>query len=219
MSTELIIFDCDGTLVDSEPLCNRAFSEILSNYGCDIAPEECTRRFTGLNLADCMGAAEEESGVSLPDSFVDEFRARMNQLFTAQLKPMPGAVVLLESLTIPYCIASNGPHEKMRESLEITKLAPLFQDRVFSAYDIGAWKPDPEIFLHAAEHFDIPPENCLVVEDSGHGLHAAVAARMEAIAFAPEGPQDDWPKAIACYENLTEIHDLLIQRNLAEKKS
>ncbi|MES2584001.1 MAG: HAD-IA family hydrolase [Pseudomonadota bacterium] len=195
MTPLLVIFDLDGTLVDSETLCNQAFLDLLPALTDPV--EALVDRYRGAKLAVTMRDIESRLGAALPDNFEKLYRQRVAELFAADLKPMPGAADMLAALEHPFCIASSGPPAKIAHSLALTGLAPYFGDRTFSAYTVGSWKPEPGLFLHAAATMGFAPEQCVVVEDSAVGLAAAAAARMRVLHYAPantlntlKGPAD-----------------------------
>lgn len=206
MAIDCVIFDMDGTLVDSEVLSARAFLDLLPDH--PDAPDEFAARHRGKKFALILTELEAELGRSLPDDFEPRYRARVAELFGSELQPMPGAAEMLDRIALPVCVASNGPLFKIRQALTVTGLLPFFGDNLFSAYEAGAWKPAPGLFLHAAARMGVPPHGCLVVEDTWLGIAAAQAAGMKACllggggALADESP----PLRVA---NLSELPDLL----------
>lgn len=202
MAKVCVIFDLDGTLVDSEPQSNQAFLDLLPELDENV--EELIRRYRGLRIAPVIADLESRIGRMLPESFQDDYRRRVAELFDERLEATPGAKQMLESLSCPYCIASAGPPEKIRHSLMLSGLAPYFGDRVFSSYEIGSWKPEPGLFLHAARSLGFAPDQCLVIEDSDPGLIAANAAGMRAIHFAPDG----FESKIKCHARIADLLDL-----------
>lgn len=187
MRFDAIIFDCDGTLVDSEVLGNRVLVECAAELGVTLTVEEAVERFRGGRMADSLAYIERMLGRPAPEDFAQAVRRRMIETFEAQLRPVDGAEAVLRSLSTPFCVASNGPGAKMEASLRVTGLLPYVQGRIFSAYDIGSWKPDPGLFLHAARTLGVAPERCAVVEDSVLGVEAGCAARMTVFGYAPAG--------------------------------
>jgi HAD superfamily hydrolase (TIGR01509 family) len=217
LAFELVIFDCDGVLVDSEELGNIALSDMLAMYGHRIAAAECKRRFRGMKLATCLEVLERESGIRLPESFEADLRQRMSSVFQAQLQPVSGALRLVESLRIPFCVASSGPRKKIEENLRTTNLFPHFAGRIFSAYEVQSWKPDPGLFLNAASHFEVLPGDCIVVEDSHVGVSAAIAANMTVIALDSSPVDDALAAADRVFGSLDEIHEFFVSQNLSYK--
>ena len=180
-----IIFDCDGTLVDSEHLFNRALSEKLSDKGVLLSAEKLVQRFRGVKLLAALEQLEAEHSVKLNDKFVKDYRLLVDVLFTNELQACVGVVETLSKIDIAMCVASNGPFEKMQLALSITGLTGFFGDNIFSAYEIKAWKPDPGLFYHAAKKMGFRPAECLVLEDSLVGIDAANAAGMHAVLYDP----------------------------------
>lgn len=176
----LIIFDCDGTLVDTESLTAQLMTEMLQGIGIDITLEECTSRFIGTKFSD-VATYVQSHGIRIdPEEFETDYRDRCKVLFKEQLKPIPGVIPLLDSLKVPFCIASNGPKEKMEITLEAAGLHSYFPKRnIFSAYDIKKWKPEPDLFKLASKKMGQSARNCMVVEDTIHGVKAALSAQMQ----------------------------------------
>jgi HAD superfamily hydrolase (TIGR01509 family) len=207
MSIDAVIFDCDGTLVDSEPL---GFSAILAEaraLGIELMSEEDLFPLKGQSMATCLQAVQRRYGQPLPDDFEATLRKSMAAAFRDRLQPMPGALEMLRSLKLPYCVASNGPREKIELTLEITGLLPLFRGRVFSAYEVGSFKPEPGLFLHAARAMGVVPERCAVVEDSVAGVRAGLAAGMS--VYALRSPQPLPPDLAGQVQNLDRLDELV----------
>jgi HAD superfamily hydrolase (TIGR01509 family) len=179
----LLILDCDGVVVDSEPITIRILAEMLSELGVPIGTEEAARRFTGHTFAHTLEIIADLLGAPLPRSFVRKYRDRTFAAMESELKAVEGIEHALDRIRIPYCIASNGPHLKMRKTLGVTALLPRFEGRMFSSDDVARGKPYPDLFLLAARHFGAPPAACLVVEDSASGIAAAIAAGMSVYGF------------------------------------
>ena len=186
----LVIFDCDGVLVDSEPLACTSFSRALKAEGLDWSVEETMRRVMGLSLKSGLEICEAELGRKLPDDFVDKMQAVTYQTFRdAPLRAVAGvkdAVTALQAAGFGTCVASSGTPEKMRFTLGLTGLWDLFDGRIFSAAQVPRGKPFPDLFLHAAISMNVQPFDCVVVEDSLPGVQAARAAGMKALAYAGE---------------------------------
>ena len=195
----LVIFDCDGVLVNSEPLANASFSRAIRAQGLDWSPEEVLRRLMGLSLKSCVEVCEAELGRKLPDDFVENMQVVTYQMFRdAPLQPIAGvkeAVLALHAGGVATCVASSGALEKMRFTLGLTGLWDLFDGRIFSAAQVPRGKPFPDLFVHAALSMDVQPFECVVVEDSLPGVKAARAAGMRALAYAGEPYAD--PAALA----------------------
>lgn len=212
---EAVIFDCDGTLVDSELLANTVLVDYVASFGLRIPINEAMHRYIGRSMADCVTDLEHRLGRKLPDSFVPELRTRTAAAFRKHLEPMDGASETLASLHMPCCVASSGPREKIQLSLDLTGLARFFPaDRIFSAYEVGAWKPDPGLFLHAATAMDVLPCRCAVVEDSLPGILAGIAAGMPTFWFRPP---DRFPESATPLHKLTDLPDMLATTGTARR--
>ncbi len=182
----LVIFDCDGVLVDSEPITNSIFGEMLSDLGLALSAADVHEAFVGRSMKQCMEIVRELRGTPAPDDFLDEYHRRTHVALGERVEAMPGAletIVAVQQRGFATCVASSGEHEKMRVTLGRTGLLDCFDDRLFSATEVARGKPFPDVFLHAAERMGFSPGESLVVEDSEPGVRAAVAAGMTAIGF------------------------------------
>lgn len=182
--TDLVIFDCDGVLVDSEPISNRVWCQCLRTLGWDLDDAASHEMFVGRSMADCVRLVEARLGITVPETFVPRFREVSFEAFRRELKPIPGVREAIEAIPAPRCVASSGPHDKIRLNLTITGLIDHFEGRIFSAADVPRGKPHPDLFLHAATSLGTPPTRCVVVEDSVPGVRAAIAAGMRALGYA-----------------------------------
>ncbi len=208
---ELVIFDCDGTLVDSETLVAEVTAECARDYGIELTAAEAYSRYRGGRMADCVKDLETMRGGPLPESFVTDVRERQNIVLRERLQPMEGAVELLEAMHLPYCMASNGLRAKMEVTLGTTGLLRFFHDRIFSAYEVGSWKPEPDLFLHAAREFNVPPAHCAVIEDSLPGILGGIAAGMRVFALLePDDAIEDLPAGVTIIHSLHELHEHLV---------
>lgn len=186
MRPGLVIFDCDGVLVDSEPTSNLAIAENLTRRGLPMTQDKAMALFVGGTMVNVMTKARG-MGADLPDDWIDEIYAEVYARLKAGVNAVEGIKSLLDRLDqaeIPSCVASNGSEDKMRITLGQTGLWDRFADRMFSAHTLGTAKPDPDLFLAAAAHFSIPPKNCVVVEDSTSGVTAAIRAEMRCLGYA-----------------------------------
>ncbi|MHA7971564.1 HAD family hydrolase [Rhizobium sp. CAU 1783] len=190
MAADLLIFDCDGVLIDSEPLASRVFWQALRKAGVDISHAEVHRRFTGYSETDARRICIDELGVTDVDSVFIDASAHLYPEFARSLTPMPGIPALVRALPQQKCVASNSTVERLKKSLGLFDLWNEFAPNVFSAEMVARPKPAPDLFLLCAERFGIEPARCLVIDDSPHGIEGAVAAGMRAIGFVdPEDPR------------------------------
>lgn len=209
MRPGLVIFDCDGTLVDSEVLGNQVLVELAIEHGLQLTLHEAMEHFKGIKMAEAVAEIERRLERTLPDDFVPRVRQRTAEAFESSLLEVPGALELVSTVTTAKCVASAGPRAKIELSLSITGLLPHFRDHIFSSYEVGVWKPDPGLFLHAAEAMGFAPSDCLVVEDSQPGILAGVAAGMRVFAYLPEGPPAWVPEGVTVIRELKELRPLL----------
>jgi HAD superfamily hydrolase (TIGR01509 family) len=207
---DAIIFDLDGTLVDSEELGLEVIHRHALALGVRLPPGQEIATFRGRSMASCLALLAENLGRPLPEDFEATVRNAMAEVFRARLQPMPGAQDLLRALKVPFCIATNGPRSKAELTLGLTGLLPFFRDKLFCAYDHGVFKPDPGLFLAAAASMGVPPACCAVVEDSLPGLHAGVAAGMQVYALRPTQPiPEALREQVTLLGGLQELQDLL----------
>ena len=188
--TRLVIFDCDGVLVDSETIVCRVVAEEMTKLGMPATVEELDEQFSGRPSQDCILDIETRYGGPLPQSYFNATERRIRESFHTELEAVAGIHEVLEKLQstdLQTCVASSGPHAKMQITLNKTGLWEYFDGRIYSADDVGRGKPWPDLFLHSAAQFDIAPEHCLVVEDSIAGVKAAVSAGMPVIGYSQNG--------------------------------
>ncbi len=187
MPVELIIFDCDGVLVDSEPLAMRVLLQIIAEAGIEIERGLAFRSFLGRSLASISESLNQSHGSPLSDASLATMRERLYALYRRELKPTAWLKDVLDGLHLPFCVASSSQLERIRLSLALTGLLPLFEPNIFSASMVENGKPAPDLFLHAAREMGVAPENCLVIEDSPAGIMAARAAGMRVFAYVGGG--------------------------------
>jgi HAD superfamily hydrolase (TIGR01509 family) len=208
---ELVIFDCDGVLIDSERLAVKVDVEVLRELGWPLTEAEVIERFVGRSDADTQAAIEAHLRRDLPAGWNEQVQSRYREVFAESLAPVPGVVEALDRITMPSCVASSGTHEYLRYTLGLTGLYERFAGRIFSVEDVRRGKPAPDLFLHAAERSGAQPRGCVVVEDSRSGVEAARAAGMRVLAFAGgltpaellEGP------GTTLFEHMAELPGLL----------
>ncbi|MER7570183.1 HAD family hydrolase [Streptomyces sp. NPDC126514] len=213
MRYDLVIFDNDGVLVDSEPISNRLLAAYLTELGHSTTYEDSLRDYMGAAMHRVHDLVEERTGERLPGDFDDVFHARVFAAFERELKPVAGAEEVLAKLAadgVPYCVASSGSHERIRVGHRTTGLARWFEEeRIFSSQDVGRGKPAPDLFLYAAERMGVAPERCVVVEDSPLGVRAAVAAGMDVYGFTAMTPASRLAGATGLFGGMGELRDLL----------
>lgn len=187
MKYNCIIFDCDGVLVDSEAISTKVLIEMAKNVGVSIQKEEVADYFAGKSLQSLFTIIGQQTKQPLPKNFEQLFRQKTFDLFKKELKAVDGVHELIDALDLPFCVASNGPLHKIEHNLNITGLLHKFNGHLFSAYDIGKWKPDPTLFTHAASEMGFAPQQCLVIEDSLVGVQAAVSGGFDVYAYTKHG--------------------------------
>ena len=182
---ELVIFDCDGVLVDSEIIAARAETALLAQIGIEIDPIEFAGRFAGLTFRDILVRLEAETGHVFQASLLDKQRAELDRRLAREVKAISGAADAVAAVKLPRCVCSNSRRERLEMMLTKTRLLTLFEGHVFSAMDLPEKrpKPAPDVFLHAAKEMKADPANCIVIEDSVHGIAGAKAAGMRVIGF------------------------------------
>ncbi len=188
---DLVIFDNDGVLVDSEGPAQAVLSKLLTQLGLPTTPEECFAQFLGSSLASIRKVAEQRLAAPLPPDFEACYHRDLFEVFRTSLRPVPGVAGVLAGLEAPTCVASSGSHERIRVALTTTGLVDRFEGRIFSATDVARGKPAPDLFLHAARTPGIDPARCAVIEDSRVGVEAANAAGMTAFGFARITPAEE----------------------------
>ena len=207
----LVIFDCDGVLVDSEPTSNRVMRKMLTEIGLPMSIEQTEREFVGRAMEACLRIIERRLGRPAPPDFEERYDSRVFAAFRTELRPVPGVREVLKRIQHPYCVASSGSHAKMRMTLGLTELLPSFEGRMFSATEVTRGKPHPDLFLYAAKSLGAAPEGCAVVEDTPRGVLAGVAAGMTVFGYAGRTPQRELASAGArCFEDMEELPELLV---------
>lgn len=181
--TELVIFDCDGVLIDSEVISANMLILELKGYGVEIDMPFVARHFLGRSYPVVLREIREQFGVNLPPQFEADYRRRLLDAFARNLTVMPGVTGVLDRMALPYALATSSSPERVRRSLEITGLTSYFGPRVFTASEVARGKPAPDLFLHTAARMGVAPDRCLVLEDSVNGVRAGLAAGMEVWRF------------------------------------
>ena len=186
MKYKCIIFDCDGVLVDSEGIANKVLINMANEQGANIEMAYALEHFNGRSIKKVLEHIRTLAQKELPTGFEEEFRRRSFEAFKTDLQPIKGIHGLLDKIPTPYCVASSGPPEKIRLNLTVTGLIEKFGNNIFSSYDIGSWKPNPEIFLYAAKSMGFSPHECAVVEDSIAGIQAAKKGGFDVYGYTRE---------------------------------
>ncbi len=184
MTPDLIIFDCDGVLVDSEPISIGVLVDTITAAGVAISEKTAYERFLGKSMATVSDILRDDFGLAVTREHLSGIRAELYARFRRDLKPIGGVRETLEMLDTPYCVASSSQPERIRLSLEVTGLLELFEPHIYSATMVKRGKPFPDLFIHAARDMGTAPRSCLVVEDSPAGIMAAKDAGMRVLAFA-----------------------------------
>jgi HAD superfamily hydrolase (TIGR01509 family) len=180
---QLVIFDCDGVLVDSEPISVAVLLELIAAAGGRVSEEQAYRLFLGKSMASVRDMLRSDFGLTLTNLQLDVMRAELARRFRNDLKPMPGVVEALPRLGVPFCVASSGSLDRIRLTLGITGLLEMLEPHLYSATMVARGKPAPDLFLHAARDMGVDPAGCVVIEDSPAGIDAARQAGMRVFAF------------------------------------
>jgi HAD superfamily hydrolase (TIGR01509 family) len=210
-SFDLVIFDCDGVLVDSEPITSRVFTQMLNELGLAVTVNQVFEQFVGNSLAYCLERVGQLLKGDVPADFAHRYQQRAAEALKRELKAVPGIEEVLEAIQVPYCVASNGSMEKMQVTLGMTGLLPRFKDRLFSISEVARGKPHPDIFLYAAEKSGATPSACAVIEDTSTGVAAGVAAGMTVFGYCANTPAQRLIDAGAHYtfDRMSELPGLL----------
>jgi HAD superfamily hydrolase (TIGR01509 family) len=186
---DLVIFDCDGVLVDSEPIANRVFCAMLNDLGLPVTLDDMFERFVGLSMPQCMDLVADMLGSDPPDHFVSTLHSRTDLALRKYVTSVPGVAEALDAIApLPFCVASSSSHDKIRLMLATTGLLDRFEGKIFSVADVAHPKPAPDVFLHAAGNMRARPARCAVIEDTPTGVRAGVAAGMHVLGFCAHTP-------------------------------
>jgi HAD superfamily hydrolase (TIGR01509 family) len=206
---ELVIFDNDGVVVDSEVLANGVLAGLLTEQGHPTTVEESIRDYLGGTLAGVRSIVKERSGRDLPRDFEETYHRRLFEAYATDLRPVAGIEPVLEHLALPFCLASSGTVDRIERSLAVTGLRHYFGDRIFSAQAVAHGKPAPDLFLHVAATLGVPTGRCVVVEDSPNGVAAARTAGMRVLGYAAATPAHRLEGADATFARMDELLPLL----------
>lgn len=206
---DAVIFDCDGTLVDSEPITVKVLIDFVREFGLELSYENALPLFVGRDMPAIMLVLESWMKSKLPETFSEEFRARQATALREDLTVISGAHELLSSLDCKFCVASNAPQGKIEINLTTTGLSTFFgPDTTFSAYDINVWKPEPDLFFYAADKLNVEAARCVVIEDSQAGIDAGLAAGMQVIGYS-HTPEEAVTEEVPFVHCLTELIEVL----------
>ncbi|MCI5065751.1 HAD family hydrolase [bacterium] len=209
----LVIFDCDGVLIDSERILNEVYRECLQEVGLELSLAEVIHAFKGRSSQDCLVIVEQMLGRAVSEQQLSHKYEELGaQRFQEEIGPIPGIKEVLEELPFRRCVASSSSHDHIRLGLERSGLLPYFTEGIYSASDVSRGKPAPDLFLHAASEMGVAPEECVVVEDSPAGVEGAVAAGMQALGFVDLTPASELQAAGAqTFHRMRELPGLIAQ--------
>ena len=210
MTPECIIFDCDGTLVDSEHLTNNVIAKMASELGIEMTAEEATKKFGGKTLDAVIYGMKELSGNDIPPDWLPKLIKKVSDAYKTDLISMDGIEEVLDYISVPICVASNGEPRHVNGSLTLTGLIDYFGDKIYTASDVGIPKPAPDLFLYAAKKMGFKPEECVVIEDSITGVTAAVRAKIPVYGLIKLCSAEELEEAGAIpFKNMRELPNLL----------
>lgn len=219
--TELVIFDCDGVLVDSEPISAAVLIEELAALGLAITPDYVRDHCLGRSFPTVARAIRDRFALPLPEDFEQRYRRALLARFETELRPTPGITALLARLIPPRCVATSSSPPRVARTLEITGLAPLFAE-VFTASQVARGKPAPDLFLFAAERMGAAPGRTLVIEDSRPGVEAALAAGMRVLVFTGgghlRGHPPELPPGVRSFDNWGDFPQVLLRRTAEDQQ-
>lgn len=212
--TQCVIFDCDGTLVDSETLCCQALVQVFEQFNGKLTIEESLAHFKGGKLADILQATQSRLGLSISLDILEPlYRDEVQKLFHDHLQPMTGAKELVQFLSqenIEFCVASNAPKERIEQSLDMTGLLPLFKGKVFSAFDANSWKPEPDLLLYTAMNMGFRTSNCIYIDDTEKGVEAGIRSGIPTFKLSNKGIETSESDSVVCnIHSLLELKDWL----------
>lgn len=215
-----LLFDCDGTLVDSEPLLGEIMADILPRAGLPFAAHQYMEEFRGVRFMNIVAELERRYGALTDEArsaAETELRSTMAKRMASELRPIPNIRQTLDALSYyPRCVASNGPVHKIRNALDSTGLRPYFDDRLFSGYTLNSWKPDPFLFIHAARSMGFDPDQCVVIDDAAVGVTAGLRAGMKVIHINRFADIETTPSGAICMTDMSQLPGIVAQLNQLE---
>lgn len=210
MKYKCIIFDCDGVLVDSEAISAKVFQKMILELGFKIDYAIILEQITGISMKENLNFFKEKISKELPENFENEFRKRSFEAYKNELKPIDGIHSFINKIEVPICTASSGPQNKIRLNLTTTSLIDKFENNIFSSFDIGSWKPEPEIYLYAAKQMGFLPNECLVIEDSMPGVIAAKTGGFDVLVLHSGANKNKFKELGATvFSNMKELGNFL----------
>lgn len=210
MKYKCVIFDCDGVLVDSEPIANQVMVTMANELGANINIDYAYQNFKGNAFKNCVNQISELIPGDLPSNFESEYRRRSFETFKNEIKPVDGVTAVVKNLDIPFCVASSGPENKIKLNLELTGLLSYFESHMFSCYAVEKWKPDPAVFLWAAKTMGFQPSECVVIEDSLTGVTTAINGGFDVFGYTADDHHNTLKgKATKTFNDMSELLDLI----------
>ncbi len=210
MKYKCIIFDCDGVLVDSETITCKVIVEMAKSVGLDIDLDFAIKQFSGEALHRIFAYIEERIDAPLPDDFEPVYRKKTYAAFKSEIQPIKGVHALLDRINVPFCVASSGPVKKIKLNLTTTKLIDKFNENIISSFEIGSWKPEPGIFLHAAKKMGFKPNECVVIDDSIYGVTAAKAGGFDVFAYVNDSNENPFENTdVKVFHDMNKLDGLL----------
>jgi HAD superfamily hydrolase (TIGR01509 family) len=206
---DLVVFDNDGVLVDSELLANAVLAELLTDEGRPTTVEGSMDRYLGGSMSRVRSLVESDGGRPLPADFEARYQTVVLHRFRRELQAVPGVAEVIAGLDVDHCVASSGTHERIRVALATVGLLAAFEGSIYSADDVERGKPAPDLFLHAAAARGARPDRCVVIEDSPTGVAAARAAGMTVLGFARRTPAARLADAHAVFDDMRALPGLL----------
>ncbi len=202
-----VIFDCDGVLVDSEPISNQILVDMANNLGANIDLDFAMKHFKGSHFKECVAIISKLVTKPIPETFESDYRRRSLEEFEKHLKPIEGVTQVIEQLQLPFCVASSGMESKMRFNLNLVGLLPYFENKLFSCYTIQKFKPEPDVFLWAAKTMGFQPHECVVIEDSVLGVQGALKGGFDVFGFTAHDKNNELE--ILCTKTFDDMNQLL----------
>ncbi|CAD5272195.1 HAD family hydrolase [Alteromonas sp. 38] len=214
IESSLVIFDCDGVLIDSEVLSMKSWQQLLENYKVSISADYFISNFLGKSMQHVEQQIQHDFGLTVTTQIKDEFHVLLNKSFAENLMPTPGIISLLTRLNVPYCLATSSSAERTEYALSCTGLSQYFTGNIFTRSLVKHGKPAPDLFLYAAEKMGVTPKQCIVIEDSPAGIEAGIAANMQVIHYTGGSHLKDMPTnhttTFSHWDNFIQAYPMLV---------